>query len=182
VAIVFGAGLNRDGTPTAVLKDRVSTAAALYQAGKVQVLLMSGDNRTETYNEPASMANYAIQLGIPESVIVLDYAGHRTYDTCFRAREIFGVRDALLVTQRFHLPRAVFTCNMLGIDAEGVVADRRSYWSPAQRYWGIREIPATLVALWDVWVRRPTPILGEPEPIFSSESSISLDPIGGDPP
>ncbi len=83
VAIVFGAGLRRDGTPTAILRDRVMTAARLYFDGKVQKLLMSGDNRFENYNEPGAMREYALSLGVPDEAIVLDYAGRRTYDTCY---------------------------------------------------------------------------------------------------
>jgi SanA protein len=113
IAIVFGAGLRHDGTPTPILKDRVATAANLYFQGKVQKILMSGDNRFADYNEPGSMLAYAVELGVPEADIVLDYAGRRTYDTCYRAKKIFGVDNAILVTQRFHLPRAIFTCNML---------------------------------------------------------------------
>ncbi|RME07282.1 MAG: hypothetical protein D6803_04360, partial [Anaerolineae bacterium] len=89
VAIVFGAGLWRDGSPSGVLRDRVATAADLYFEGKVEVLLMSGDNRFENYNEPAAMRDYALRLGVPEEAIVLDYAGRRTYDTCYRAGAIF---------------------------------------------------------------------------------------------
>jgi SanA protein len=162
VAIVFGAGLQRDGTPSPVLRDRVATAADLYFAGKVEKILMSGDNRFLDYNEPGAMLNFALGLGVPRENIVLDYAGRRTYDTCYRARAIFGVTDAVLVTQAFHLPRAVFTCNSLGLFAEGVIADRRKYISGAN----IREIPAGVVALWDVWIGHPLPVLGNPEPIF----------------
>ena len=107
VAIIFGAGLNRNGQPTVILKDRVETGAQLYHAGKVQKLLMSGDNRFKNYNEPEAMRQYALTLGVPDSAIVLDYAGRRTYDTCYRARAIFGLDSALLVTQAFHLPRAL---------------------------------------------------------------------------
>ena len=103
VAIVFGAGLQRDGTPSPVLKDRVSMAARLYFAGKVQKLLLSGDNRFIDYNEPGSMRAFAISLGVPAEDIVLDYAGRRTYDTCYRAKTIFGLQQAILVTQSFHL-------------------------------------------------------------------------------
>lgn len=102
VAIVFGAGLSRDGTPSPVLRDRVETAAALYFQGKVKKLLMSGDNRFVDYNEPGAMRQYALDLGVPAEDIVLDYAGRRTYDTCYRARAIFGVTEAILVTQPFH--------------------------------------------------------------------------------
>ncbi len=167
VAIVFGAGLTRDGRPTPVLRDRVAVAAQLYFSGKVEKLLMSGDNRFMDYNEPGAMRTYALSLGVPEDAIILDYAGRRTYDTCYRARHIFGVRQALLVTQQFHLPRAVFTCNALGIRGEGVIADQRSYSRFSQRYWRIREIPATARAFLDVFVTRPLPVLGDPQPIFA---------------
>ncbi len=169
VAIIFGAGLQRDGTPSTVLRDRVATGVDLYQAGKVEKLLMSGDNRFDNYNEPAAMRDYAVQLGVPVDDIVLDYAGRRTYDTCYRAGAIFGIDRALLVTQAFHLPRAVFTCNALGIDARGVVADRRAYRRGPLNFWRLREIPATAVAMWEVYVSRPLPVLGDPEPIFTGE-------------
>lgn len=170
VAIVFGAGLWRDGRPTAVLRDRVATAASLHFAGKVEKILMSGDNRFDSYNEPAAMRDYAIELGVPEEAIVLDYAGQRTYDTCYRARDIFGIQRAILVTQSFHLPRAIYTCNKLGVKAIGVPADRRIYRNLALMFWNMREVPATLVALWEVHVTRPQPVLGEPEPIFPLEA------------
>jgi len=166
VAIVFGAGLMRDGSPTAVLRDRVETAAELYFAGKVQKILMSGDNRFVEYNEPGAMRTYALELGVPDSDIVLDYAGRRTYDTCYRAKEIFGVDQALLVTQRFHLPRALIICNGLGIDGTGVAADRRTYRRSSLGIWNLRELPATLVAFIDTFLTHPLPVLGEKEPIF----------------
>ncbi len=170
VAIVFGAGLWRDGTPTPVLRDRVETAAELYFAGKVEKLLMSGDNSRQDYNEPQAMRDYAISLGVPDAVIALDYAGRRTYDTCYRARDIFGIRSAILVTQSFHLPRAIYTCNALGIKATGVPADQRDYRKGSLAYWNLREILASLVALWEVHISKPLPVLGDPEPIFPLEA------------
>ncbi len=170
VAIVFGAGLWRDGSPTPVLRDRVATAADLYFMGKVKKILMSGDNRTIYYNEPEAMRQYALSLGVPDQDIVLDYAGWRTYDTCYRARSIFKLNNAILVTQAFHLPRAIYTCNHLGLSAVGVIADQREYRRRSILYWNIREIPATLVALWEVHYARPLPVLGEPEPIFPQEA------------
>jgi len=169
VAIVFGAGLWWDGGPSPVLRDRVATAAELYFAGKVKKLLMSGDNSFLDYNEPGAMREYAIGLGVPEEDIVLDYAGRRTYDTCYRARQIFSVKEAILVTQAFHLQRALYTCNQLGVQAIGVAADLREYRRSALLYWHAREVPATLVALWEVNITRPLPVLGDPEPIFPQE-------------
>jgi SanA protein len=173
VAIVFGAGLWRDGSPTPVLRDRVATAARLYFSGKVEKLLMSGDNRFWYYNEPASMQAYALELGIPAEDIVLDYAGRRTYDTCYRARHIFKLDEVILVTQSFHMPRALYVCNSLGISAIGVPADflaQQAYRRSSKIFWNLREIPATLVALWEVYISRPLPVLGNPEPIFPLEA------------
>ena len=166
VVIVFGAGLWRDGSPTPVLRDRVATAAELYFAGKAEKLLMSGDNRYEDYNEPGAMKEYALSLGVPEEAIVLDYAGRRTYDTCYRARDIFQVESAILVTQQFHLDRALYICNQLGVPATGVPADRRTYRRESLNYWRARELFATFTAMLDVHLIQPLPILGEPEPIF----------------
>ena len=165
VGIVFGAGLWRDGTPTTVLRDRISTASELFFSGKVQKILMSGDNSYLDYNEPGAMREYALSLGVPEAAIVLDYAGRRTYDTCYRARAIFGVQQAILVTQSFHLPRAIYTCNALGLKAVGVASDQRDYHLDSLIYWNLRELPATLTALLEVHILRPVPILGQPEPI-----------------
>jgi SanA protein len=174
VAIVFGAGLTRSGEPTPVLRDRVQTAADLYFAGKVKKLLMSGDNRTVDYNEPGAMRDYAIGLGVPVEDIILDYAGRRTYDTCYRARHIFGVEQAILVTQNFHLPRALFTCSAFGIQSSGVSADLRTYSRRSMEFWQIREVAATSQAFIDVYLTRPLPVLGDPEPIFPNTAhSIS---------
>lgn len=167
VAVVFGAGLWRDGSPTPVLRDRVRTAANLYFAGKVEKILMSGDNRFEDYNEPAAMRDYAIGLGVPGEAIVLDFAGRRTYDTCYRARDIFGLESAILVTQRFHLPRALYTCNRLGVSSVGVEADQRIYRRHSLAYWHTRETIATFVAMLDVHIRQPLPVLGERQPILT---------------
>ncbi len=167
-AIVFGAGLTRDGQPTTVLRDRVETAAQLYFTGKVEKLLMSGDNRFEYYNEPEAMRQYAISLGVPADAIVMDYAGRSTYDSCYRAKAIFGLTSALLVTQGFHLPRALFLCNALGIQAAGVTANNRHYWPTLLLIWNIREQLATIGAFVDVYVSKPVPVLGNPEPIFAS--------------
>jgi SanA protein len=170
VVIVFGAGLWRNGTATPVLYDRVATAAALYHAGKVEFLLMSGDNRFIDYNEPAVMREVALSLGVPGDAIVLDFAGRRTYDTCYRARDIFQVEEAILVTQAFHLPRALYLCNQLGVDSVGVPADLHAYRKSTMLYWNLREVLATVNALWEVHISHPIPVLGEPEPIFTEEN------------
>ncbi len=165
VAIVFGAGLQRNGSASPVLYDRVATAAALYQAGKVSRLLLSGDNSFLTYNEPKAMMAAALQLGVPESALIMDFAGRSTYDTCYRARAIFGLTHALLVTQAFHLPRALYLCDALGVSGVGVAADRRAYAQRSLRFWTFREVFATAAAWWDLNIARPAPVLGQPLPI-----------------
>lgn len=163
VAIVFGAEVKKDGTPSVVLRDRVETAVTLYKSGKVEKLLMSGDNRFADYNEPESMRHYALTLGVPDADIVLDYAGRRTYDTCYRAKEIFGVNSAVLVTQRFHLPRALFLCHSLGIDAIGVEAENYYYLKRLRLFWNTRELLASVQSVLDVYLLKPLPVLGKTE-------------------
>jgi SanA protein len=97
---------------------------------------------------------------------VLDYAGRRTYDTCYRAKAIFDVSEAILVTQGFHLPRAIYLCNKLGVDSVGVDADLRYYRKSSLLYWNARELLATVSALWDANIGHPVPVLGDKEPIL----------------
>jgi SanA protein len=162
VAVVFGARVFPSGRLSGMLRDRVDTAVQLYHAGAVQKLLLSGDNRFEDYNEPQAMMAYAIARGVPAEDIQPDYGGRRTYDTCYRAREIFQLESALLITQNFHLPRALFTCQRLGLAVTAVAADRNRYSRRSLAWSTAREIPATLVALLDTIHQRPAPVLGEP--------------------
>ncbi len=165
VAVVFGAGLNRDGSASPLLYDRVAVAVDLWKAGRVNTLLLSGDNRIPQHNEPLAMQRAALALGAPSKMLVLDYAGWHTYDTCYRAKEIFGVQRAIVVTQQFHLPRALYTCLRLGIDTLGVAADRRDYGAGNYDYWTLREYPSLLQAFLDVNVLHPEPVLGDKMPI-----------------
>ena len=159
-AIVFGAGYWPSGQLSNILTDRMDTAIDLYMAGKVHKLLLTGDNRFVDYNEPQRMAEYAVMRGIPREDLVLDHAGRRTYDSCYRARAIFGLEEAVLVSQAYHLPRALFTCNRLGLDVVGVSADRRQY--VYQRWYRLRELLALVRAWLDVTVLKPLPVLGDP--------------------
>jgi SanA protein len=147
----------------------MDTAIELYEAGKVNKLLLTGDNRVADYNEPAVMAEYAQARGVPREDLVLDYAGRRTYDSCYRARVIFGVERAVLVTQAFHLPRAVFTCEHLGLDVAGLVADRHRYVRSS--WYRLRELPALARAWLDLNLIRPVPVLGDPIPVDWSRRS-----------
>jgi SanA protein len=170
VAIIFGAQVYPDGHLSDMLADRVATGAALYQVGKADVLLMTGDNHVASYNEPEAMRRYALKLGVPDDAIVLDYAGFRTYDSCYRARDIFKVDSAILVTQRFHLDRALLTCRRLGVEAVGVAADavRPEGYSPRDLAFSqMREFPATMVTALDLLVQRKPRYLGEPLPILA---------------
>lgn len=162
VAIVFGARVYPSGRLSAMLADRVEAAVQLYQAGKVEKLLLSGDNRFVDYNEPGAMREYALSRGVPAEDIQLDYAGRRTYDTCYRAGAIFQLESAVLVTQSFHLPRALFICRNLGLQVVGVSADLRSYHPRSIGWSTVREIPAVLVALVDVVRQQPAEVLGDP--------------------
>lgn len=162
IAIVFGARVLRNGRLSTMLRDRVSTAADLYHAGKIDQILMTGDNREEDYNEPEAMRQHAIQLGVPDEVIILDPLGIRTYDSCYRAYHLFDIEEAILVTQNFHLDRALLLCDAMGMDVVGVWAD---YHRPTGQYGGRsarwskwREIGATTLAFIDL-IRRPDPIL-----------------------
>jgi len=165
VAIVFGAGIYNNGRLSGMLRDRMDTAIDLYKAGKVQKLLLSGDNRFVEYNEPGAMMDYAIAQGVSTTDIQPDYAGRRTYDTCYRANAIFQVQSAILVTQRFHLPRALFLCDQFGVQAVGVAADRGTYNPRSVAFSETREALAVVAALWDSIRRAPPPVLGEPIPI-----------------
>ena len=165
VAIVFGAA-------GAILSDRVETGVELYKAGKVRKLLMTGDNGRDGYNEPEDMKEQALSLGVPASDIVCDYAGFRTYDSLYRARDIFGVRSAILVTQGYHLPRALFLARKMGLDVVGVDAAKRSY--VGQGAFDLREVAAVEVAWFQANVTHPRPkFLGKPEPALSRRETVN---------
>ncbi len=174
VAIVFGAGYWPGGRLSNALADRMETAISLYQAGRVNKLLLTGDNRFVNYNEPAVMADYALDRGIPSKDLVLDYAGRRTYDSCYRADAIFGIKKATLVTQAFHLPRALYTCERLGLEAVGVVADQRTYQRAT--WFSLREVLALVRAWFDLNLLQPLPVLGDPIPIDWDNRAGAAEP------
>jgi SanA protein len=150
VALVFGAGLSASRRPSPVLAERIDAGLALYRAGKVSKVLLSGDNALPHHNETGAMRAYALAKGLPAEAILEDAAGLSTYDSCYRAVSVFGVKRALLVSQRFHLPRALFLSNSMGIDAYGVAADvHRSGRSP----YAVRELVSRSLALLMTWTR-----------------------------
>jgi vancomycin permeability regulator SanA len=158
VAIVFGAGVYPDGTPTPFLESRLLAAIQLYKTGKARVLLMSGDNRTSHYDEPTAMKKFAVAHGVPARAVVLDYAGYDTYDTCYRVHYLFGVNSAILVTHGYHLPRALMTCNKLGIKSVGVKADRAN--SSFSENYLLREVLSDNKAVVQLTVKPKPAVLG----------------------
>jgi vancomycin permeability regulator SanA len=156
-ALVLGAGVLPDGTPTPYLKWRVQTGVALYKAGKVHKVLMSGDNSNDHYNEPLVMKQYAISLGMNAADIILDYAGFNTYDSCYRVGAVFKQKSVTVVSQAYHVPRAVATCQALGADAIGVSAQRSGRDFTVSYL--LREILATNKAVFQMLVK-PQPTVG----------------------
>lgn len=162
VGIVFGAGVKEDGQPHDMLRDRLIVAADLYNEGKIKKILVSGDNRFENYNEPQTMYDYLIEeFDIPAEDIYRDYAGRRSYDTCARAKEIFGVEKAFLITQGYHLPRTIYTCEKLGIESTGISGTLTPYLG--EEYYKLREIAAIYKAWFDVNIKTPFYVGGEVE-------------------
>jgi vancomycin permeability regulator SanA len=139
VAVVFGAGLV-NGTPSPYLAHRLDAGLALYRAGKVKALLVTGDNGHVGYDEPDAMRTYLVQHGVPADRVVRDYAGFDTWDSCARAHRIFGVDRAILVSQGFHIRRAVALCEAAGIDSYGIAVDEPH--DATWYYGGVRELPA----------------------------------------
>lgn len=160
VLIVFGAGLNTTAErPSLLLRDRLDTAVKLYETGKAQKILVSGDNRFEDYNEPQVMYNYLLSKGVKDFDLTADFAGRTTYETCFRAKEIFGINEAILVTQKFHLTRALYTCEVLGIDSQGAIADSHEYESIRRNQ--LRELFAIPNTFYKLHINPPLVVLGE---------------------
>jgi vancomycin permeability regulator SanA len=157
VALVLGAGLRSDGRPTLLLARRLDIAADLYHRGTVDAVLVSGAD-----DEPAAMRAYLLAAGVPDAKIVCDAAGFRTWDSCLRARHVYGVRSAIVVTQEFHLPRAVVLCGAAGIDATGVGDASLRARGRATVYGWLREVPAAVKALGDTLLRPAPQSVGEP--------------------
>jgi vancomycin permeability regulator SanA len=155
VAIVFGASVQANGEPSQMLADRVDAAVALYQNGKVERLLMTGDSESPSYDEVGSMQRRAVAAGVPADKIDLDGAGYRTYDSVYRAKKVFGISRAILVTQDFHLPRALYLANSLGIQAVGLSANDRPYQT--QTYYDVREAAGLVVSWYEVNLLHPQP-------------------------
>lgn len=165
VAIIFGAEMYPSGRPSPYLRARLDLGAELYRGGLAKVLVVSGDNAPEHNRETTNMKRYLVDQGVPAERVVEDEHGLDTYDTCVRAREVFGVTEALLVSQRYHLHRAVATCRAVGVDAVGVgdVSVKRTSkrWDEFSR----REVGANLKMVWDVATSRTPKLEGDPDAV-----------------
>lgn len=164
-ALVLGASVYR-GSPSPVLEDRAHTAVDLFKDKTVAKILVTGDNGSLSHDEVTPVRKYLLQAGIPAGDIFLDHAGFDTYSSMYRARDIFGARSIIIVTQDFHLPRALYIARSLGLTAYGVPlhdgGEARDY---------LREIPAALKAVVDVLLHRKPKYLGEPIPLSGDGST-----------
>jgi vancomycin permeability regulator SanA len=160
VAIVFGGGA-RNGKPLPLLAERLDTAKSILDRGYVDKLILSGDNRTLDYNEPIAMYDYLVSKGVSPDALQLDQAGRSTYETCERAKKIFNLTKAILVSEATHLPRATYLCKSFGVDAIGVISEGRTATGlySSQRW---REIFARDKALFNVYFIGERTVLGDP--------------------
>lgn len=160
-ALVLGAGLKPDGSVTPMLYDRVNAAVALYKSGKVKKLIMSGDNRFNNHNEPEAMMALAIKLGVKASDIQPDYAGRRTYDSCYRAKNIFSQGKLIIVTQSFHITRSMFLCENMGIEVTGFIADKEYYTAWDWNWYKVRDVFSLCGSIIDLFIKHPFVVGGE---------------------
>jgi len=162
-AIVLGASVKGNGRLSMVLEDRVETAYRLYQSGKVKRLLLSGDNGSKYYDEPTAMKTYLVNKGVPAEHIYLDYAGFDTYDSMYRAQAVFDVKDALIITQNFHLPRALYIAQRLDLNYKGYVSDLHQYSHESSNK--NRELLANVKAFMELIYNKKPTYLGKKIPI-----------------
>ena len=181
VVIVPGALVKPDGTMSTMLADRVHGALSLWRADKVERILVSGDHHTWSYDEPDTMRKALVRAGVPGRVIFEDHAGFDTWATMERARDIFGVRDAIVVTQGFHMPRALYLANAAGIDAAGLTTDLHPYGIQGAKS-GVREVLSRVKAVVDTALGTPA-MAGPPIPLSGDgRASWGPKPPPGTPP
>ncbi len=165
--VVLGASVRPDGTPSGILQDRLDDGIALYFAGAAPTIIMSGDNGTESYNECWAMKQYAISQGVPSEDVFCDHAGFSTYETMYRARHVFGAERIVVATQTYHLYRALYDAQGVGMEAIGVPSDYGEYAN--QSWYDIREVFARTKDFFQVLFSVPSTFVGDP---------ISLDQSG----
>lgn len=161
--IVLGCGLRPDGSPSSMLEDRLKRAIELYKGGVAPKIIMSGDHSTVNYDEVNTMKKYAQKHGVPEQDIFMDHAGFSTYESIYRAKEIFCVEKAIVVTQKYHLYRALYIADKLGVKAVGVDSDYRTYYG--QSYRELREIAARTKDFFGCIIKPLPTYLGDTIPV-----------------
>lgn len=166
-AVVLGAGV-RNGKPTPMLRDRILTGISLYESGAVPKVIMSGDHGSDDYDEVNVMKNFAMDKGIPDEDIFMDHAGFSTYETLYRAKEVFEADKVIIVTQKYHLYRALYIAEKLGIEAYGVPADQEDYAGQLKR--DAREILARIKDFATCIIKPEPTYLGDKIPVSGSGS------------
>lgn len=166
--VVLGAAVTPEEEPSGILEDRLDQAIALYQEGAAPRIIMSG-NQEPGYDEPSVMKAYAVERGVASEDVFCDYAGYNTYDTMYRAANVFNAQRVIVVTQTYHLYRALYAAEGLGMEAEGVASDFHEY--EAQRYYDVREIGARTKDFFQVLAKVPATELDAP---------VSLEGDGND--
>jgi SanA protein len=174
VAIVPGALVEPDGEMSAMLADRVTQAVRLWRAGKVEKVLVSGDHGTWKYDEPDTMRQALVAAGVAPRDVFEDHAGFDTWATMVRARSVFGVQSAVVVTQGFHMPRALFLADAAGIDATGLTADLHT-WGYQGKKSAVREVLSRVKAIADVTLDTAA-MAGPKIPIASADGRESWGP------
>ncbi len=171
--LVLGALVWENGKPSHILEDRILTGIELYRTGVSSALLMSGDHGKKTYDEVNAMKKYAIAKGVPRKCVFTDHAGFSTYDSCYRARDIFCAQKIVIVTQQYHLYRAIYLARSLGLEAYGVASDRRIIYGEKKRLF--REFFARVKACGSVFFKPHPAYLGEKIPITTSTGDMTDD-------
>ncbi|MBE6757538.1 MAG: SanA protein [Ruminococcaceae bacterium] len=170
--VVLGCLVREDGTPSDMLRDRLKRGVALYKEGAAPKLLMSGDHGRQEYNEVETMKAYAVGEGVPSEDVFMDHAGFSTYETMYRAREIFGAKKVLVVTQEYHLYRALYIAERLGLEAWGVASDYETYYGQTKR--DVREVLARVKDCFLSHFQPQPTFLGEAIPV-SGNGDVTND-------
>ena len=170
--LVLGCGVKADGTPSLMLRDRLERSVQLYQQGVAPKLLMSGDHGQEDYDEVGAMKRYAMDAGVPSSDVFMDHAGFSTYESMYRAKEVFQAEKIVIVSQEYHLYRAIYIAQALGMEAYGVAADGQDYAGQ----WGrdVREVLARVKDFFTALLQPMPTYLGEAVPV-SGDGNVTND-------
>ena len=171
-ALILGARVYNNGRMSDILLDRVKTAIELYQKNKIEKILVSGDHGRESYDEVNAIKDYLLEKEIPSEIIFLDHAGFDTYDSIYRAKEIFQINSLIIVTQKFHLPRALYIAQKLKIETLGIVADKHTYINSQKNE--LREILARFKAYLNITFHSKPKFLGDII-LIAGDNSLSWD-------